>query len=215
MKRIDEKLKGELIDSAKTAKESGMSLNEVFGEFAARTGLKRGSVRNIYYSLLKEAKSDENVKRRYFGDGELPVSEVVGFDNIEARALVKKILLGATFGKPVRRTISEMTDDPVAALRYQNKYRNMIRYDRDTVFDVMDEIRGEFGKCFDPYLPKLSPVGDTERLKDEINKLYDRIALSVRRENEALKKQNAILTAEIEKLKGVGGRSSPVKDYFG
>jgi len=26
----------------------------------------------------------------------------------------------------------------------------MIRYDRDTVFDVMDEIRGEFGKCFDP-----------------------------------------------------------------
>lgn len=207
----------ELMNKANEAKKSGMSLCGVFEDFAKENGLARGTVRNVYYDIVKRAQTDTEAAEEYFGDFTLSSAKIVGFDRIEARTLLKKILLGATFGKPVRRTIAEMTSDPVLALRYQNKYRNMLRFDRAEVDEVSAEIKSEYGRCFDPY--KKTPRDATVmRLKHEINGLYDRIAEGVRLENERLTARVKSLEAENDRLKEIigkqGGKIPVFADYF-
>ena len=216
----------ELVKEVKRAKETGASLSSVFRFFAEKSGKASGSVRNAYYAAMKNAwlnenrEPNENLSRE---DGAkdikdiigakrdekkppeifrgLKVNKIVAFNECETDALVKKVLTGVTFGKSVRRAISEISEGEKEALRNQNKYRNTLKRDKPRVERLRKEIISEVGKCYDPY-PK-PPARDEllGDLKKEINDFYDRIASRVRIENTLLKHELNACRAENAKLK--------------
>lgn len=145
------------------------------------------------------AKRDEKKPPEIFRG--LKVNKIVAFNECETDALVKKVLTGVTFGKSVRRAISEISDGEKEALRNQNKYRNTLKRDKPRVERLRKEIISEVGKCYDPY-PK-PPARDEllGDLKKEINDFYDRIASRVRIENMLLKHELNACRAENAKLK--------------
>lgn len=216
----------ELVKEVKRAKETGASLSSAFRFFAEKSGKASGSVRNAYYAAMKNAwlnenrEPNENLSRE---DGAkdikdiigakrdekkppeifrgLKVNKIVAFNECETDALVKKVLTGVTFGKSVRRAISEISEGEKEALRNQNKYRNTLKRDKPRVERLRKEIISEVGKCYDPY-PK-PPARDEllGDLKKEINDFYDRIASRVRIENTLLKHELNACRAENAKLK--------------
>lgn len=145
------------------------------------------------------AKRDEKNPPEIFRG--LKVNKIVAFNECETDALVKKVLTGVTFGKSVRRAISEISEGEKEALRNQNKYRNTLKRDKPRVERLRKEIISEVGKCYDPY-PK-PPARDELLcgLKKEINDFYDRIASRVRIENTLLKHELNACRAENAKLK--------------
>lgn len=188
---------------ASDAKNSGESLSKVFDEFAKRTGRAKGSVRNFYYSSLKKAETDTDFKRKYLDGNQLSRNKIIVFDEAESKMLLEKILIGQTFGKSVRRVISEMTQNPQIALRYQNKYRNLLKYDKKTVEKTCRQIEREYGKCFNPYQSRKDDEKQINVLKREINLLCERIALSLKEENFALKKKLEKSERENQTLKSL------------
>lgn len=214
MKKIkDEELK-KLFLNASEAKELGASLSGVFSAFAKEKKLAKGTVRNVYYEYLKRFETDEALKEKFLAGKTIKAEKIIEFDELEARWLLKKVLIGLAFGKSVRRTILEITTgDAKKALRYQNKYRNMIRGERELVSEVIEEIKSEYGRCYDPYKPKKEDYA-LKRLKAEINDLYEKIAKSARDENLTLKAQITYLKEENDRLKETLVNRELVKDYF-
>lgn len=219
----------ELIREAKRAKETGASLSSVFKFFAEKNGKASGSVRNAYYAAMKNASlnqksklgenselnenlSDESEAKGIIGakyDEKKPselfqglkVNKIIAFKESETDALVKKVLTGVTFGKSVRRTISEISEGEKEALRNQNKYRNTLKRDKPRVERLRKEIISEVGKCYDPYSKKPDRDELLDDLKNEINDFYDRIASRVRVENMLLKHELSVCRAENARLK--------------
>lgn len=190
----------QLMDLAYEAKNKGESLSKVFDSFAKQTGRARGSIRNVYYSSLKQTSGDEKYKKSVLGEKSLSVAKIISFEDCETDFLLEKILTGVTFGKSVRRIISEMTENPKLALRYQNKYRNVIRFDRQRVQIAREKIIKDFGKCYDPYKESATYDALLSKLKREINLLCDKIALEQREENQKLKQKILELEQERKEL---------------
>ena len=202
-----------LAEKARKAKANGSPLSDAFAETATETGRAKGSIRNAYYAAVKRAQTDEEYAKFIFGSVKPTVAKIIEFDSAEARVMLKRVLNSATDGKSVRRSIAEIAPDPKTALRYQNKYRNMIAEDSRTVKEVMAEIKRERGECFNPYGKRDDEM--MTRLKREINGLYDRLSENLRRENEKLKVQIAVLKDENSRLKNsCEGKNSIAKDYF-
>ena len=133
----------------------------------------------------------------------LKVNKIVTFKESETDALVKKVLTGITFGKSVRRAISEISRGEKEALRNQNKYRNTLKRDKPRVERLRKEIISEVGKCYDPYLKPPSRDELLDDLKNEINNFYDRIASRVSIENMLLKHELNACRAENARLKSL------------
>ena len=186
-----------------SAKENGESLSRIFEEFAKKTGRAKGSVRNFYYSSIKRAEEDENFRQRYFGGKEISSAKIIVFNKAEAELLLERILIGQTFGKSVRRVIAEMTQNPRIALRYQNKYRNLLKHNRQLVLKTCDKIIEEYGKCYNPYKIKSDEEVQITALKKEINLLCERIALKLKDENLNLRKKLEDSQRENEFLKSL------------
>lgn len=195
-------------------KRMGRPLGEAFEKIAIDTGRAKGSIRNAYYAAIKRAETDEAYGIALFGTKPPSVAKIIEFDAAEARALCKKILLSLCDGKSVRRAIAEISPDQKTALRYQNKYRNMLVNDRSVVESVVAEIKRERGECFDPYKKVESDVL-LNRLKYEINALYERVWANLRKENAALKSKVERLEKENAELRGLSGeRDCVTKNYF-
>ncbi|MDY2879380.1 MAG: hypothetical protein SOT34_00350 [Candidatus Borkfalkiaceae bacterium] len=208
-----------LFTLAEEAKREGKSLGGVFAEVSKRTGTAKGSVRNLYYKKLKEKAEGSEKTMEFLKNSELKASRVLSFSDEEARQVVRNILLGASKGKSVRRTVAELSHgDEKTALRYQNKYRNMLRNDKETVRSIVGEIRRERGYCFDPYAGKKGKGDLLSCLRREIDGLCTRLAGNVAKENvflketvEKLSRENADLR---QMLRGLEGKTSPARVYF-
>ena len=200
MAKMTESQIKQLMCLAYDAKSKGESLSKVFEDFARQTGRAQGSIRNAYYSSLKQTGSDEKYRKSVLGEKNLSVAKIISFEDCETDFLLEKILTGVTFGKSVRRVISEMTENPKLALRYQNKYRNVIRFDKQRVQTVRQRIIEDYGKCYDPYKDGEQNDVILAKLKREINSLCDRIVLEQKEENSKLKQRILELEKEREVL---------------
>ena len=216
MAKINENQIKSLFTLAYEAKKRGESLSNIFSQTAKKLGMSKGSVRNVYYSTLKKAQNDKECRHQFLGENELSANKIVEFNDEESERLLTVIFTGVTFGKSVRRVISENTSDEKTALRYQNKYRNLLKHDKKMVEKVIKQIKAEYGKCYNPYESK--PIADFNlaRLKKEINSLYDKISQSVREENRLLKEKIKYYENENEKLKSIIEEqiNSPINEYF-
>ncbi len=167
-------------------------LTSTFKRFAEQNGKSVGTVRNLYYALAKLSESDECFCAERLGGKPIRVTTAKPFGEEEEKELLKKILCGIKDGKSVRKRISELAcGDAKTELRYQNKYRSLIKNKKELVDETIKEIKEETGVTVNVRKKNRkfsapSPV-QTERLKREIDGLIERISFSVRRENELLK----------------------------
>ena len=182
-------------------KMKGKTLTRIFEEYAADTGRAKGSVRNYYYALLKRA-GDRDVKKVLKGT-DLKAGRIQPFTDEETDRILRAILEQKSRGVSVRRAVLNLAGgDDKLMLRYQNKYRNMLK-------KQPDEVRAAAQKLGLPAEEFVRPAKSTleRRVEAEINALYDRLALGLREENARLRETVRRLSEENDLLR----RSSRVK----
>ncbi len=196
MKGFTLKESQELIDEALRAKSAGESLTEVFERIAVKTRRAKGSVRNYYYNLVKTAQRDNEIAEKYAGIEKIKVEKSQNFTKEDEQFLEKAIKEGREKGKSVRRVIIELSGgDDKLALRYQNKYRNILKKQNVEKLPIPKE---DF-KYF-------------EKLSKEIDGLVERIRGKYALECAKLKEENENLSREISMLKGL--KESRAVDFF-
>lgn len=188
----------------------GKPLAQGFRDYAALSGKAAGSVRNLYYALAGFSRKNAEFTAKYLGGKTLKVDKSEKF-SVEESKILEKIAEFTARGVSVRRaTVCLAGGDAKKALRYQNKYRNELK--RAAMAEDYCAKGGESQGGVDFTAREFV----TARLKKEINRLADRLAFELKRENAALISEISALKAEngrlYERLNGKEGRAA---GYFG
>ena len=123
----------------------GTPLKSVFEAVAEQTGRKPNSVRNYYYARIKEKDLSTTA---------LHAGAFVPFTEEEIHYLLRTVLSAQANGISVRCcTMSMGGGDNRAMLRYQNKYRALLKNRPALVRQVAEELKAE-GVDFDILHPK-------------------------------------------------------------
>ena len=198
-----------LVDFIKAGKQKGKTLTYLFETYGLENGRAKGSVRNYYYTLMKNEKGDERIVKLLDGST-LSVEKIREFTPEETDAALRSILSEKSKGLSVRRAIFNLSGgDDKLMLRLQNKYRNTLKKEPQKIVEIAKELglneeaerlNGVGKKRAEE---KLTHIPDRDflrrRLESEINALYDRLAQALKTENERLREENATLK---ERLKG-------------
>jgi len=192
-----------LIDFIKKGRDKGVCLSALFEEYGKSYGRAKGSVRNFYYQLLKEQENNNNAKSLLAGKN-LKAEKIVEFNENETNELVKSILKGKGQGRSVRSIISELSKgNDKLMLRFQNKYRNILRTNPELIERTMTQLKDEFGENFFSEHINAPVFSDfaIRRLQREINGLYNKLNENLKRENKNLKERIIKLENENIRLK--------------
>ncbi len=216
MKGFKESETKKLIDFVKENENKG--LTKVFKEYASVSGRAQGSVRNYYYKTIKECKNSEELRKKLGVSKDMFPNFIKEFNESEARELLSVVLKGASEGKSVRSVISTLANNnDKLALRYQNKYRNLIKNQKELVIEVASQIKLKDGSTFNPY--KLEQGSEYKKLESEIDGLIKRLVKSLTEENQALLDRNTALQKENEKLREIFKKNikekNLTKEFFG
>lgn len=171
-----------LIEYIYAGRNAGKTLSYLFETYGKEHNRAKGSVRNYYYAFLK--KRDDLRVRAILAGKELKAGEIKPFTEEETDEMLKSVLLEKSKGLSVRRAIMNLAGgDDKLMLRIQNKYRNVAKKQPERLMRVAQEAGIPEEKSF-----------LQRKLEREIDALYSRLALDLRRENEQLKE-------ELEKLR--------------
>ena len=175
-----------LIEYIYTGKNAGKTLSYLFETYGKEHSRAKGSVRNYYYSFLKR-RDDDRVQRILEGK-ELRAAKIQPFTEEETDEMLKKVLEERKKGVSVRKAIMTVSGgDERLMLRIQNKYRNLLKKQPERVEKAARDAGIVEEKDF-----------LQRRLEREIDALYERLAIDLRKENERLR-------AELEKLRNPNG----------
>ena len=159
---------------------------------------------------MKNEKQDERIVKLLDGSS-LTVEKIREFTEEETDKTLRSILAEKSKGLSVRRAIFNLSaGDDKLMLRLQNKYRNTLKKEPFRIAALAREMglteeaeRLEKRENTDGRKAK-SPQVDREflrrRLENEINALYDRLAQSLKAENERLREENAKLKEENKRM---------------
>ena len=205
----EEKIRA-LIAFVVEGKQKGKNLSTLFEEYAEKHGKARGSVRNLYYEILSEGRKDDDFYKEYLEGSGLQAETICEFERGEADRLVKEILIATQSGKSVRAAIREMAGgNEKVALRYQNKYRNVLTGDREKMKALAQEVARETGRPCMPYGKKGASEEISKYLRTEIEGMLRRITARIKKENQELKERAGRLESENLRLKlALRGESS-------
>lgn len=138
------------------ANESGLPLRSVFEQLGDELGRKPNSVRNYYYMRLRG--QDESAMRR-----SVPFET---FSDEEVRFLLRSVLLLRAQGKSVRAAVMALAGgDHQLMLRYQNKYRAILKKRPELVQETCLALQNEGVRCTNPLQEH---VADEETLRSRI-----------------------------------------------
>lgn len=131
-----------LWEEVRRARENGQPLKSAFDVVAEKTSRKPNSIRNYYYAKVKEGGLDIPADNGAF----------TPFTRQEIDELIETVLAAQAKGMSVRGITMHMGNgDKKAMLRYQNKYRSMVKNNPETVKAVMKRMRANGKETFDPY----------------------------------------------------------------
>ena len=195
-----------LVEFIKEGKRKGKTLTYLFETYGLKHGRAKGSVRNYYYTLMKNEKGDERIVRLLDGS-QLSVEKIREFTQEEADEAIRSILAEKSKGMSVRRAIFNLSGgDDKLMLRLQNKYRNTLKKEPERIAAIAEKLglreemqkvrtRASGQKSERPALPDRDFL--KRRLENEINALYDRLAQALKAENERLRTENKKLKEEL------------------
>lgn len=212
MKKINYSKTKELIESANEAKQKGKSLNKVFSEFALKYGFSHGSVRNHYYKVVKNTEKGGALYKKLGLSDRLIPAFIKEFTLSEEKELIYLIAKGVAVGKSVRKTISEISlGCEKLALRYQNKFRNLLKSNSPLVACAVDRVERELGVrvCFE----KRAKSAEYKKLESQINKMLEGIIRDISDENRNLKQRAVKLEKENLLLKNVVKKTMQDKEF--
>lgn len=129
-----------LWETADEAHKAGLPLKAVFESIAEKTGRRPNSIRNYYYAQV----------RRKTGEGGM-TARFVPFTEDEVEWLIKQVLIGRSEGMSVRACLQKLSGgDHSLTLRYQNKYRAILKSRPEYVKKLVDELNSEGVTCTQP-----------------------------------------------------------------
>ena len=124
------------------AARTGESLRSVFDQLGQELGRKPNSIRNFYYAQVRSQGGDSMGRA-------LPFET---FSQDEVEQLVRSVLTARAQGMSVRACVRELAGgDRTRMLRYQNKYRSVIRTRPELVRQVMGRLQEQGVPCVSPY----------------------------------------------------------------
>ena len=129
-----------LWETADEAQQQGMPLKAVFERIAQMTGRRPNSIRNYYYAQSREREDGQERKARF-----------IPFQEDEVESLVETVLREKAQGSSVRSCLNRLSGgDRSLMLRYQNKYRAVIKSRPDLVQQVVEKLQAEGISCETP-----------------------------------------------------------------
>ncbi len=132
-----------LFAEAERARGGGLPLKSVFETVASATGRKPNSIRNYYYARVKDGAAEGS---------SFHSAAFVPFTREEVRQLLRTVLSAQARGVSVRAcTLSMGNGDTRSMLRYQNKYRSVVKNDPVFVREILAELEAEGLPAHDPY----------------------------------------------------------------
>ncbi len=190
-----------LIEYIKTNKGA---LKKAFEGYAKLKGKTSGTIRNLYYAIVKLSNADQEFCDNYLDGKPLTSNRIEFFSEEEEKTILKEIFILKVEGYSVRSAINKITKgDQKLALRYQNKYRDLMKNKKGLAISVVEDIKKEnpdFELVIDTIDNSDKKDFELTRLKSEINFLYERLFLGIKKENELLKRKNKELSLENQKL---------------
>ena len=93
-----------LVEFIKDGKSKGKTLTYLFEAYGIERGRAKGSVRNYYYTLMKNADEDERIVKMLDGSS-LSVEKIREFTDEETDEALRSILAEKSKGLSVRRAI--------------------------------------------------------------------------------------------------------------
>ncbi|MEG1519648.1 MAG: hypothetical protein RR458_01550 [Clostridia bacterium] len=174
----------ELIACVKRAFENNTSLKAVFSDFAKKHDRKRDSVRNFYYLVV----ADANLRGEEIQG--IKKNDIETFGKKELETLVRKIMDKLSRGSSLRGAIMSITKNQTKALRYQNKFRNLIKSKSPVIDKIMNEQKLN-GRYYDPYRKLVVAIEPAIKVlhKDKADELLSSISDKI--DNLNVEKQTA------------------------
>jgi len=129
-----------LWETADEAQQQGLPLKAVFEQIAEQTGRRPNSIRNYYYAQVRQR-----------GDGQLHAARFVPFTQEEVDWLMEQVLIARAAGQSVRSCLQKLSGgDHSLMLRYQNKYRAVIKSRPDYVHEMVERLNQQGFNCDTP-----------------------------------------------------------------
>ena len=128
-----------LWETADEAQQQGLPLKAVFERIAEQTGRRPNSIRNYYYAQVRQR-----------DDGDRHPARFVPFTQQEVDWLMEQVLIARAAGQSVRSCLQKLSGgDHSLMLRYQNKYRAVVKSRPEYVRELVDKLN-EQGVACDP-----------------------------------------------------------------
>ena len=129
-----------LWETADEAQQQGLPLKAVFERIAEQTGRRPNSIRNYYYAQVREHGDDRQHPARF-----------VPFTQQEVDWLMEQVLVARAAGQSVRSCLQKLSGgDHSLMLRYQNKYRAIIKSRPDYVREIVGRLNEQGVACDAP-----------------------------------------------------------------
>ena len=129
-----------LWETADEAQQQGLPLKAVFDQIARQTGRRPNSIRNYYYAQVRQHENGQTHAARF-----------VPFTQQEVDWLMEQVLTARSEGQSVRACLQRLSNgDHSLMLRYQNKYRAVIKSRPDYVQEMVDRLNEKGVACETP-----------------------------------------------------------------
>lgn len=126
-----------LFEQVRQAAQNGRPLRDVFAKVGGELNRRPNSIRNFYYARVRE--EPELCARR---------TPFRSFTPEEVHDLLRQVLQGRGEGLSVRAVVTRMAQgDRAGMLRYQNKYRSILKNHPEMLMEVAQELRAEGLPC--------------------------------------------------------------------
>ena len=129
-----------LWETADEAQQQGLPLKAVFEQIARQTGRRPNSIRNYYYAQVRQHE-----------DGQPHAARFVPFTQQEVDWLMEQVLTARAEGQSVRACLQKLSGgDHSLMLRYQNKYRAVIKSRPEYVGEIVEKLNAQGISCDAP-----------------------------------------------------------------
>ena len=129
-----------LWETADEAQQQGLPLKAVFEQIARQTGRRPNSIRNYYYAQVRQQEGEHAHTARF-----------VPFTQEEVDWLMEQVLTARAEGQSVRACLQKLSGgDHSLMLRYQNKYRAVLKSRPDYVRELVDRLNARGVICETP-----------------------------------------------------------------